>query len=81
MTNALAPLADALPDGVLHAELPTPFPVGPVNCWLFPDGPVTLVDASMVWDDSVPRVNVEGEAAIDAYDAVYDEEREELPVG
>jgi glyoxylase-like metal-dependent hydrolase (beta-lactamase superfamily II) len=56
VTNALAPLADAMPDGVLHAELPTPFPVGPVNCWLFPDGPVTLVDPGMVWDDSVPRV-------------------------
>lgn len=56
MSGALAPLADALPDGVLHAELPTPFPVGPVNCWLFPDGPVTLVDPGMVWDDSVPRV-------------------------
>jgi glyoxylase-like metal-dependent hydrolase (beta-lactamase superfamily II) len=56
MTEALAPLAEALPSGVLHAELPTPFPVGPVNCWLLPDGPVTLVDPGMVWDDSVDRV-------------------------
>jgi len=44
VSDALAPLADALPDGVLHAELPTPFPVGPVNCWLLPEGAVTLID-------------------------------------
>lgn len=56
MSDALAPLADALPDGVLHAELPTPFPVGPVNCWLLPEGAVTLVDPGMVWADSVERV-------------------------
>lgn len=56
MSEALAPLADELPDGVLHAELPTPFPVGPVNCWLLPGEPVTLVDPGMVWDDSVQRV-------------------------
>jgi glyoxylase-like metal-dependent hydrolase (beta-lactamase superfamily II) len=56
MTSALAPLADALPDGVLHAELPTPFPVGPVNCWLLPGTTVTLVDPGMLWDDSVARV-------------------------
>ena len=56
MTDALAPLAESLPDGVLHAELPTPFPVGPVNCWLLPDSTVTLVDPGMVWDDSLDRV-------------------------
>ncbi len=56
MTESLAPLAESLPGDVLHAELPTPFPVGPVNCWLFPATPVTLVDPGMVWDDSVPRV-------------------------
>ena len=56
MTHDLAPLADSLPDGVLHAELPTPFPVGPVNCWLLPAEPVTLVDPGMVWADSVQLV-------------------------
>ena len=56
MTDALAPLAESLPDGVLHAELPTPFPVGPVNCWLLPTSPVTLVDPGMVWADSVDLV-------------------------
>ncbi len=55
-TVALAPLADALPDGVLLAELPTPFPVGPVNCWLLPEPPVTLVDPGMVWSDTEERV-------------------------
>ena len=56
MTQDLAPLAEAIPDGVLHAELPTPFPVGPVNCWLLPAEPVTLVDPGMVWGDSVEIV-------------------------
>jgi glyoxylase-like metal-dependent hydrolase (beta-lactamase superfamily II) len=56
VTKELAPLAEALPDGVLHAELPTPFPVGPVNCWLLPAEPVTLIDPGMVWADSVARV-------------------------
>lgn len=56
MTHDLAPLAESLPDGVLHMELPTPFPVGPVNCWLLPAEPVTLIDPGMVWADSVQLV-------------------------
>jgi glyoxylase-like metal-dependent hydrolase (beta-lactamase superfamily II) len=56
VSQALAPLAESLPAGVLVAELPTPFPVGPVNCWLLPDAPVTLIDPGMVWDDSVSRI-------------------------
>lgn len=57
MREALAPLADALPADVLHVELPTPFPVGPVNCWLLPGRPVTLVDPGMVWADSAETVD------------------------
>ncbi|MDX8150002.1 MBL fold metallo-hydrolase [Patulibacter brassicae] len=36
------PLAAAA--GVHPIELPTPFPVGDVNCWLVEDDPLTLVD-------------------------------------
>ncbi|MFP5328052.1 MAG: MBL fold metallo-hydrolase [Acidimicrobiia bacterium] len=56
MTKTLAPVAESLPDDVLHVELPTPFPVGPVNCWLLPGSPITLIDPGMVWADSVALV-------------------------
>jgi len=52
----LAPTVDRLPDGVLHAELPTPFAVGPVNCYLLLDDPVTLVDPGMLWDDTTATI-------------------------
>jgi len=32
--------------------LPTPFPVGPVNCYLACDSPVTLIDTGTRWDVS-----------------------------
>jgi glyoxylase-like metal-dependent hydrolase (beta-lactamase superfamily II) len=48
----LAPLVEHLPDGILHVELPTPFPVGPVNCYVLLDDPVTVIDPGMLWDDS-----------------------------
>jgi glyoxylase-like metal-dependent hydrolase (beta-lactamase superfamily II) len=32
--------------------LPTPFPVGPVNTFLFMDGPITLVDTGLNTDDT-----------------------------
>jgi glyoxylase-like metal-dependent hydrolase (beta-lactamase superfamily II) len=50
--NELAPRAEGLPEGVLRAILPTPFPVGPVNCYLLPGDPVTLVDPGMVIPES-----------------------------
>ena len=34
----------SLPDGVSHSDLPTPFRVGHVNCYLLTDPPVTLID-------------------------------------
>lgn len=52
----LAPLADEVPDGIVHVELPTPFPVGPVNCYLLLDEPVTLVDPGMLWADCTDRL-------------------------
>ena len=58
----LAPVSDRLPQGVLHVELPTPFPVGPVNCYLLLEEPVTVVDPGMLWDDSTAKL----EAALTA---------------
>jgi glyoxylase-like metal-dependent hydrolase (beta-lactamase superfamily II) len=48
----LAPVVDHLPDGIVHVALPTPFPVGPVNCYLLVDQPVTVIDPGMMWADS-----------------------------
>ena len=56
MKAALAPLLEEIPDGVLHAALPTPFPVGPVNCWVFAERPVTVVDPGMLIPDSMRMV-------------------------
>lgn len=55
MSQALAPLVTRMPEGVLVTQLPTPFPVGAVNCYLLPESPVTLVDPGMMWDDT-PRL-------------------------
>ena len=48
----LAPVIDHLPAGIVHVALPTPFPVGPVNCYVLLDDPVTVVDPGMLWADS-----------------------------
>lgn len=48
----LAPLVARIPDGIVHVPLPTPFPVGPVNCYILLDEPVTVVDPGMLWEDS-----------------------------
>jgi len=50
--STLAPVIDTLPVGVLRTELPTPFPVGPVCCYLLPDHPVTLIDPGMLFADT-----------------------------
>lgn len=56
----LAPLAEEIPPGILHIELPTPFPVGPVNCWILLGDPLTLVDPGMV----IPESQAKLEAAL-----------------
>ncbi len=43
-------------EGVALAELPLPFPVGPVNCWILVDRPVTVVDPGMLYEDSSDRI-------------------------
>lgn len=53
MPEPLTRLLDAVPDGVRHAALPTPFAVGPVNCYLFSERPVTVVDPGMLFADSL----------------------------
>ena len=49
---SLAPLVDHLPAGIVHIALPTPFPVGPVNCYVLLDDPITVIDPGMLWADS-----------------------------
>jgi glyoxylase-like metal-dependent hydrolase (beta-lactamase superfamily II) len=57
MTQAmLVPQIDELPDGTLRAQLPTPFPVGPVNCYLLLGPTVTVVDPGMMWHDSTEQL-------------------------
>ena len=57
MTQAmLVPQIDELPDGTLRTRLPTPFPVGPVNCYLLLGSTVTVIDPGMVWRDSTDQL-------------------------
>jgi glyoxylase-like metal-dependent hydrolase (beta-lactamase superfamily II) len=55
-SEPLAPTTDALPAGIEHLPLPTPFPVGPVNAYLLLGDPLTIVDPGMVWDDTTDRI-------------------------
>jgi glyoxylase-like metal-dependent hydrolase (beta-lactamase superfamily II) len=61
MSATSAPLTSIihdLPRGVAVVSLPTPFPVGPVNCYLLLDDPLTVVDPGMLWDDSTTQHTV-----------------------
>lgn len=42
--------------GLRLAELPLPFPVEPVNAWIFVNRPVTVVDPGMFFDESTERL-------------------------
>lgn len=48
----LAPLVDHLPGWVRQVAIPTPFPVGPVNCYILDEDPLTVVDPGMLWADN-----------------------------
>jgi glyoxylase-like metal-dependent hydrolase (beta-lactamase superfamily II) len=49
----LAPIVEALPAGIESLSLPTPFPVGPVNCYLLLGDPLSVVDPGMLWADTI----------------------------
>lgn len=49
MPNLLVPAITDLPAGIVQVELPTPFPVGAVNCYLLTDAPVTVIDPGMLY--------------------------------
>lgn len=49
----LAPIVETLPAGIETVSLPTPFPVGPVNCYLLLGDPLTVVDPGMLWADTI----------------------------
>ena len=53
MRDPLVPLIDHLPESTLAFELPTPFPVGPVNCYVLLEEPVTVVDPGMLFGDTI----------------------------
>ena len=42
--RAVPPAAPPAPDRVHRLELPTPFAIGPVSCWVLRGAPLTLVD-------------------------------------
>lgn len=62
-SEPLVPITDDLPDGVLHIGLPTPYPVGAVNCYVLVDEPVTVIDPGMLWSDSTEQLRGSIEAA------------------
>ncbi len=51
-SRLLAPVVEHVPEGIVAVALPTPFPVGDVNCYLLLDEPLTVVDPGMRWADS-----------------------------
>ena len=60
MREPLVPVLGQLPDSVRGFELPTPFPVGPVNCYVLLDDPVThagLVSAALAPPACASRTN------------------------
>ena len=56
MSFVLPPFAEALPDGVSRASLPTPFRVGRVNCYLLVDPPVTVIDPGTLQPGSLDEL-------------------------
>ncbi len=59
MREPLVPLVDYLPKSTLAFELPTPFPVGPVNCYVLLEEPVTVIDPGMLFGDTLATVSTE----------------------
>ncbi len=53
MPKLLVPETTDLPAGTVHVELPTPFPVGAVNCYLLTEPPVTVIDPGMLYGGTV----------------------------
>ena len=56
MASVLPPFVEALPDGVSRAHLPTPFHVGPVNCYVLVDPPVTVIDPGTLQPGSIDEL-------------------------
>ena len=43
-------------DGVSRIEIPTPFPVGSVNCYLIEGSPLTLIDTGPKTSESLTTI-------------------------
>src|SRR5262245_49254100 len=39
--------------------IPTPFPVGPINVYLIPDDPITLIDTGPKTEEAIPALRVQ----------------------
>jgi glyoxylase-like metal-dependent hydrolase (beta-lactamase superfamily II) len=55
-STMLVPPIEELPGGVLRAELPTPFPVGTVNCYVLLGPSNAVIDPGMMFRDSTESV-------------------------
>jgi glyoxylase-like metal-dependent hydrolase (beta-lactamase superfamily II) len=58
MAFILPPFVDVLPPWVGRASLATPFRVGPVNCYLLADPPVTVIDPGTLLAGSLQQLGV-----------------------
>ncbi len=56
MAPVLPPYVEPLPDGVKLVSLPTPFPVGHVNCYLLAEPPVTVIDPGTLVPGSLDQI-------------------------
>lgn len=63
MSQLVAPLSETRVEGVRRVDLPTPFPVGPVACYVLVDHPVTVIDPGMVYLDT-PALLTEALASV-----------------
>lgn len=63
MREPLVPVVARLPGAVRGFELPTPFPVGPVNCYVLLEDPVTVIDPGMLYADTIDTLTAELAAA------------------
>jgi glyoxylase-like metal-dependent hydrolase (beta-lactamase superfamily II) len=56
VASVLPAFVETLPDGVEQVELPTPFHVGGVNCYVLLEPPVTVIDPGTLQPGSLARL-------------------------
>ena len=58
MEPVLPAFVEALPDGVSHVSLPTPFRVGVVNCYVLLEPPISVLDPGTLQPGSLAKLRV-----------------------